>query len=124
MRVMITDTLKSFKERLEKEKAVLEKELGELGTKDDSGDWVPKKPEGESFGADRNDNADIIEGMQENNASLNELEGRLNLVIEALARIDAGTYGVCEACGEPIEPERLNANPAATTCIAHMNPGA
>jgi RNA polymerase-binding transcription factor DksA len=113
-----------FKTRLEKERAVLERELGELGTKDESGDWVPKKPEGETFGADRNDNADIIEGMQENNASLNELEGRLNLVTAALGRIEEGTYGRCEACNEPIETERLNANPAATTCIAHMNPAA
>jgi RNA polymerase-binding transcription factor DksA len=119
---MEKDELNGFKARLEKEQAVLEKELAELGTKDESGDWVPKKPEDETFGADRNDNADIIEGMQENNASLNELEGRLNLVIAALGRIDAGTYGICEACGEPIEKERLSANPAATTCVAHMNP--
>lgn len=119
---MKKDEQNGFRARLEKEKAVLEKELGELGTKDDSGDWVPKKPDDETFGADRNDNADIIEGMQESNASLNELEGRLNLVTAALARIEAGTYGVCEACNEPIEPERLAANPAATTCMAHMNP--
>jgi RNA polymerase-binding transcription factor DksA len=122
MRDMQKDEIAGFKARLEKEKAVLERELGELGTKSESGDWVPKKPEDEAFGADRNDNADIIEGMQENNASLNELEGRLNLVIAALARIEAGTYGTCEACNEPIEPERLNANPAATTCMQHMNP--
>ncbi|WP_433030613.1 TraR/DksA C4-type zinc finger protein [Actinomycetospora sp. CA-053990] len=29
----------------------------------------------------------------------------------------AGTYGVCERCGRPIAPERLEARPAARTCV-------
>jgi RNA polymerase-binding transcription factor DksA len=81
---------------------------------------VPAKRAGDEFGPDRNDNADIIEDMQDDNAALNELEGRLNLVDAALERIENGTYGTCEACGESIEEDRLNANPAATTCKAHM----
>jgi DnaK suppressor protein len=36
----------------------------------------------------------------------------------ALARIDAGTYGVCESCGEPIGKARLLAYPRATVCVA------
>ena len=36
----------------------------------------------------------------------------------ALARLDAGTYGICERCGGPISPARLAARPAAATCIA------
>ena len=36
----------------------------------------------------------------------------------ALARIDAGTYGVCESCGEPIGKARLQAFPRATLCVA------
>ena len=36
----------------------------------------------------------------------------------ALARIDAGTYGVCESCGEPIGKARLLAFPRATLCVA------
>ena len=35
----------------------------------------------------------------------------------ALERVDAGTYGTCTACGEPIAPARLEARPAAATCI-------
>jgi DnaK suppressor protein len=35
----------------------------------------------------------------------------------ALARIDAGTYGVCESCGEPIGKARLLAFPLATLCM-------
>jgi len=36
----------------------------------------------------------------------------------ALARIEAGTYGVCESCGKPIGKARLQAFPRATLCVA------
>jgi DnaK suppressor protein len=35
----------------------------------------------------------------------------------ALERLDAGTYGTCEACGEPIGAARLRARPAARLCL-------
>ena len=46
-------------------------------------------------------------------------QARLHLdeVDAALARLDAGTYGTCEACGDPIGEGRLEARPAARTCI-------
>ena len=36
----------------------------------------------------------------------------------ALGRIDAGTYGSCESCGEPIGKARLQAFPRATLCVS------
>lgn len=36
----------------------------------------------------------------------------------ALARLRDGSYGRCEQCGQPIEPERLEALPYATLCLA------
>jgi RNA polymerase-binding transcription factor DksA len=36
----------------------------------------------------------------------------------ALDRIDAGTYGVCESCGQPMGKARLLAFPRATLCVA------
>ncbi len=36
----------------------------------------------------------------------------------AMARLDAGTYGVCESCGGPIGKARLQAFPRATLCMA------
>ncbi|MCI2422662.1 TraR/DksA C4-type zinc finger protein [Saccharopolyspora sp. K220] len=42
----------------------------------------------------------------------------LNALERAAARLDEGTYGVCERCGKPIARERLEALPATTTCIA------
>jgi DnaK suppressor protein len=42
----------------------------------------------------------------------------IDKVEHALARIDAGRFGRCEACGGPIEAERLDALPYATLCLA------
>lgn len=36
---------------------------------------------------------------------------------EAMARIDTGTYGICESCGEEISEARLKARPVTTLCI-------
>ena len=41
----------------------------------------------------------------------------------ALARFDAGTYGVCESCHESIEVERLLGDPLVRTCLDHLTPG-
>jgi RNA polymerase-binding transcription factor DksA len=42
----------------------------------------------------------------------------LREIDEALARLDAGTYGTCAVCGDEIPEERLAAIPYATLCIA------
>lgn len=36
---------------------------------------------------------------------------------EAIKRIDDGTYGICEMCGNPISEKRLQARPVTTSCI-------
>jgi RNA polymerase-binding transcription factor DksA len=40
---------------------------------------------------------------------------------DALARIDAGTYGVCRVCGLLVPKERLEAVPTAQTCAEYKN---
>lgn len=40
-------------------------------------------------------------------------------VKKALAKINIGSYGICEVCKEPISQERLLAYPEATTCVKH-----
>ncbi len=48
----------------------------------------------------------------------NHARGLLEQIDDAVRRIDAGTYGRCERCDEPIEMERLEAIPYATLCLA------
>lgn len=50
-------------------------------------------------------------------ALVRQVRHHLAEVDAALSRLDAGTYAVCERCGEPIGPERLEALPAARLCI-------
>jgi DnaK suppressor protein len=51
--------------------------------------------------------------------TLEENSGNVLREVEAaLRRIDDGTFGTCTACGNPIEPERLEYLPWATLCAA------
>jgi RNA polymerase-binding transcription factor DksA len=50
-------------------------------------------------------------------AVLSAARRRVTDLSDALTRLDAGSYGVCEACGTPIPPERLAARPGARTCV-------
>jgi RNA polymerase-binding protein DksA len=45
------------------------------------------------------------------------LRETLSQVEQALAKLSEGTYGTCEDCGQPIDPLRLEAKPAARHCI-------
>ncbi len=48
---------------------------------------------------------------------LERVEGELADVEHALQRLDDGTYGTCEACGQPIGEDRLEAMPATRFCV-------
>jgi len=57
-----------------------------------------------------------FEREQEITLANNILE-RINQVERALERLDEGSYGWCERCGNPIPVERLAAFPSATLCV-------
>lgn len=118
---VMTDT-SAHKALLEAEKAKLEGELASIGRKNPSNpaDWeaVPSETGQEP---DPTDAADMIEDFEANTAILKDLEARYQDVLAALKHIEEGTYGTCLVGGEPIEAERLAADPAATTCLAHVN---
>jgi RNA polymerase-binding protein DksA len=42
----------------------------------------------------------------------------MTAIQDALARIDAGTYGICDTCGETISAERLTAMPMPRRCVS------
>ena len=49
---------------------------------------------------------------------LQSVEAELREVEEALTRLDAGAYGRCEVCGQPVAEGRLEAMPATRYCVA------
>lgn len=111
-----------YKQKLEEELAAVEKELATVGHKnpDNINDWEATPDQAEILESDEQEVADKITGYEENTAILKQLEIRYNELKGALTRIESGTYGICRVGGEPIEEARLEANPAATTCVSHM----
>ncbi|MCB1214700.1 MAG: RNA polymerase-binding protein DksA [Deltaproteobacteria bacterium] len=60
-------------------------------------------------------------GSETNQAMNQRLRDRERILLtkidRALVKIEKGTYGECESCGEPIGRKRLEARPVATLCI-------
>ena len=81
----------------------LEEELGEIG----SGGTDNHLGDTASATYDRELDQGLEEGVQQTLADIDA----------ALRRIDEGSYGVCEVCGEPIGAQRLSAIPWARLCI-------
>jgi len=54
---------------------------------------------------------------EKNLALVAALQRELASIETALRAIDQGTYGICERCGRPISPERLEVRPDATLCV-------
>ena len=67
--------------------------------------------------SDAVDEIRVSEDREISLATRSLLVERANRLAEALERLRKGTYGVCEECGEPIAPARLEALPEVTTCV-------
>lgn len=105
---------------LETEKARIELELTDIGVLNpqNPNDWIGAPAQsGEVDIADLNDLADATEEQHNQSAIVDSLEVRFKEVNDAIERIDNGTYGTCIICEAPISEARLEANPAAATCI-------
>lgn len=112
----------TYKEELLALKATLTSDLATIAVhRSDVDDWELTTESAEQDTADPNDHADIAEDSDERLAVFGELKTRYQHIVRALEKLAAGTYGVCEVSGHPIEELRLKANPAARTCVAHLN---
>ena len=93
---------------------LLNQRIQELRT--EAGKTVEDMDEDENF-PDPTDRA----SMESNRNSVLRIRDRERKLIfkiqEALSRIEEGTFGICEACGEEISIERLKARPVTTLCI-------
>jgi DnaK suppressor protein len=102
-------SLSSLRGQLEDERTRLRAQISTL----DSGEG--------SLSYDENfaDSGQVAAEMGENMALFNQLTEQLEEVEHALAKVDEGTYGTCERCGEPIGEARLEAMPATRYYIQH-----
>jgi DnaK suppressor protein len=65
------------------------------------------------------DSAQVAAEQGEVQALAGSLRDQLDAVDAALAKLDEGTYGQCEVCGNQISEARLEAMPATRYCIDH-----
>ncbi len=105
---MEKELLERFKTQLEEKRDAILNEVGRtLSEMTDQNSNVP----------DPNDRA-TIESDRSFELRIRERERKLLVKIEeALERVDDGTFGICEACGEDIGVKRLEARPVTTLCI-------
>ncbi|GAB3086081.1 TraR/DksA family transcriptional regulator [Micromonospora schwarzwaldensis] len=106
---MVRDELLRLRARAEAEAATLAQDLEVLflASRDSNAD-DEHDPEGATIGFERAQLTALLAGAR----------ARIVDVDDALRRVDAATYGVCERCGQPIGDERLAARPFARFCMA------
>lgn len=88
------DTLKEIQEKVRS---------GTAGTSKEIGDMYDQASE------ERDRELDLLLGDRE--------RGKLMQIDDAFTRLKEGSYGMCEECGEPINPKRLRIVPFARTCV-------
>src|SRR3989304_2068285 len=104
------------RERLEYFRGLLNKKLEELLAEAGRAVSGMSVPEDEHF-ADPTDRASH-ETDRNFLLRVKDRERKLTAKVkEAIERIDSGTYGICEICGEEISEKRLEARPVTTCCI-------
>jgi len=106
--VLSESTLSDLRSSLEQERSDLRARLTEMGLL--SGGELP---------LDQNfaDSSQVTAERGEVEALAGNLRESLNDVEAAIVKLDNGSYGTCEGCGQPINPARLEAKPAARLCM-------
>jgi RNA polymerase-binding protein DksA len=99
-------TYETLKIELEDRLATLQSRLSSIkkdATRSHSGDSAEQAQERE--------NDEVVDAIG------NETAQSIRVIQSALERIESGTYGVCDSCGEDIGRARLEAVPEATRCV-------
>ena len=98
--------LTATRDRLQNRLSTLTARVGNIERdlrKPQNPDWAERATELE--------NDDVLETLD--TSTLDEVKQ----IQDALDRVNAGTYGVCLSCGNPVDDKRLEAVPHAATCI-------
>jgi DnaK suppressor protein len=106
--VLSESTLSDLRASLEQERSDLRARLAEMGLL--SGGEL-------SFDQNFADSSQVTAERGEVEALAGNLRESLTDVEAALVKMENGTFGICENCGQPISPDRLEAKPAARLCM-------
>jgi len=96
---------------LEQEQKRLTEELSQL-----TGNMSPERREGSPFGKREEEATESFE-LEKRLALEQRTKSQLAEIEHALLKFEEGTYGLCDECGQPIDPARLEALPQANLCL-------
>lgn len=113
------EILDELKQRLEEKRDRLNEAIRREQRNEGEDDSEYQDPSEDAPG-DSGDSSVDLQGFDEGHQSLVDLQASLGEVENALAKFDAGTYGVCEVCGRPIPLARLRALPEARYDVQHQ----
>jgi len=118
MKTMDKKNQDQLKQKLLERKKKIEEELASIAQKDDKlkGDYDTRFPD---FGTSQSSDEEASEVTAYENTLPIEyaLELRLADINKALKNMEAGEYGICENCHEPIDEKRLQIMPEANICL-------
>lgn len=109
----MTEKYKELRSRLESERKYLLEELEQLLA---NAQPIDERREGSPFGK-REEEATETSELEKRLALEKRTRDVLSAVEHALKKFEQGTYGLCDKCGQPIIPERLEALPQASLCL-------
>ena len=109
----MNEQFKKQREQLEAEYKRLHDELAQL---QNNASTAEERREGSPFGKREEEATETLE-LEKRLALENRVRQEMATVEHALDKIKKGTYGLCDNCGQPINPERLEALPQANLCL-------
>ena len=109
----MTTNFEQLRARLESEQ---ERLLGELKQLEANTRPAEERREGSPFGKREEEATESFE-LEKRLALEKQIRNHLTEVKHALGKFEKGTYGLCDICGQPIDPARLEARPQANLCV-------
>jgi len=109
----VTNDINLLRSRLENERKRLTEELEQLKIHVGPAD---ERREGSPFGKREEEATESFE-FERRTALEKRTRNLLADVEHALDKLEQGTYGLCDICGQPIDPDRLEALPQASMCL-------
>jgi len=110
----VTTQFNLFRSRLESEQKRL---IGELEQLKASVRPANERREGSPFGKREEEATETLE-LETRLALEKRIIDQLAEIEHALSKFEEGTYGLCDNCGQPIDPARLEALPQANLCLS------
>jgi len=116
-----TTELREFKERLLQEEQRLIEEREALEERTSHAAELERATELSAYDDHPADMASETFELEKERALQENVETLLQRVRTALDKIERGTYGICDACGQEISKQRLQALPYATLCLVDQS---